>query len=96
MSEDTTLRGLLRGLCVDLLRGFRREVAALTANMDRDISARERELAQLEAMATADDDGAEVAGEEYESFHLMQYSKTFATTVHDTLADLAAEFKQVS
>lgn len=93
MSEDTTLRGLLKSLCIELREAYRRETAAMTMNVDRELESRQRELAQLEEHAAEQD--ADVAPEEYEAFHLLKQERDFATSIHDTLPDLTAEFHQV-
>jgi uncharacterized protein involved in exopolysaccharide biosynthesis len=94
MSEDLTLRGLLRSLCEELAVVYRRELAAVAANVDRELAEREAQLKQLEEQI-ADDPEAEIAPEEYEAHQQLLREKEFATTVHDTLPDLTLEFKQV-
>ena len=93
MSEDTTLRGLLKSLCIELRHAYRREITSINMNLERELEKRQRELSQLEEQAAAQD--ADVAPEEYEAFHLLKQERDFVTAVHDTLPDLTAEFHQV-
>lgn len=84
---------MLRGLCAELMTGYRRELAALSATMAREVQEREKQIANLEAMAREQD--ADVAPVEYEVYNHLVRDRDFATTLHDTLSDLTLEFKKV-